>query len=203
METKIAKIISVIVHPMFILTWAMLIMLNLDAYFVMILPDKLRWTIILLVFGNTALLPAILIWIMAKRNIISSLQMPLKEERTYPYMIFSIFYASTFFLLRNIGLPQLYYMFIAGGLASIIIATVINFFWKISIHMIGIGGLTGGFLALSFKSLIDEPLLIIILLLISGLVGFARLQSNSHSPAQVYIGYFLGFITVGSMFIFF
>ncbi|MGE5383552.1 MAG: hypothetical protein ACM3PX_09015, partial [Omnitrophica WOR_2 bacterium] len=165
METKIAKIISVIVHPMFILTWAMLIMLNLDAYFVMILPDKLRWTIILLVFGNTALLPAILIWIMAKRNIISSLQMPLKEERTYPYMIFSIFYASTFFLLRNIGLPQLYYMFIAGGLASIIIATVINFFWKISIHMIGIGGLTGGFLALSFKSLIDEPLLIIILLL--------------------------------------
>lgn len=203
METKIAKIISVIVHPMFILTWAMLIMLNLDAYFVMILPDKLRWTIILLVFGNTALLPAILIWIMAKRNIISSLQMPLKEERTYPYMIFSIFYASTFFLLRNIGLPQLYYMFIAGGLVSIIIATVINFFWKISIHMIGIGGLTGGFLALSFKSLIDEPLLIIILLLISGLVGFARLQSNSHSPAQVYIGYFLGFITVGSMFIFF
>lgn len=203
METKIAKIISVIVHPMFILTWAMFIMLNLDAYFVMILPDKLRWTIILLVFGNTAVLPAILIWIMAKRNIISSLQMPLKEERTYPYMIFSIFYASTFFLLRNIGLPQLYYMFIAGGLASIIIATVINFFWKISIHMIGIGGLTGGFLALSFKSLIDEPLLIIVLLLISGLVGFARLQSNTHSPAQVYVGYLLGFLTVGSMFLFF
>lgn len=203
MEDKIAKFISVIMHPMFILTWGMLVMFNLNAYFVRILPENLRWTIILLVFGNTVLLPALLIWIMAKRNLISSLTMPLREERTYPYLIFSVFYASTFFLLRNIGLPSLYYMFIAGGLASILVATVVNLFWKISIHMIGIGGLTGGFLALSYKAFIDAPWLIVILILLAGLTGFARLKSNTHSPAQVYIGFITGVIVVGAMFMMF
>lgn len=203
MESKVARIISLVLHPMFVITWAMLVMFNLNAYFVLIVPSELRWTIILLVFGNTVLLPAILIWIMAKRNLISSLELPLREERTWPYLIFAVFYASTYFLMRNIGLPQLYYLFIAGALATIVLATIINLFWKISIHMIGIGGLTGGFVVLSYRSLINEPLLIIGLILLSGLVGFARLQSNTHSPAQVYAGYLLGLTVVGGFFLYF
>lgn len=203
MERKLAQFISVVLHPMFIITWAMLVMFNLNAYFVLIVPEQLRWTIILLVFGNTALLPFILVWIMAKRNIISSMRLPLREERTWPFLIFAIFYASTYFLMRNIGLPQLYYLFIAGGLATIVLAILINLFWKISIHMIGIGGLTGGFLVLSYRNLINEPVLIILLILLSGLVGFARLQSNTHSPAQVYTGYLLGFFTVAGIFLWF
>lgn len=203
MEKKVAQIISVILHPMFIITWAMLVMFNLNAYFVLIVPEQLRWTLILLVFGNTALLPFLLIWIMARKNLVSSLQLPFRQERTWPYLIFAVFYASTYFLMRNIGLPQLYYLFIAGGLATIVLATLINLFWKISIHMIGIGGLTGGFLILSYRSLINEPILIIVLILLSGLVGFARLQSNTHSPAQVYTGYVLGVMTVGGIFLYF
>jgi hypothetical protein len=202
MEQRTAQIISVIMHPMFIITWGMLVMLNLNAYFVLIIPEQLRWSIILLVFGNTALMPAILIWIMARKNIISSLQMPLREERTWPYLIFAVFYASTYFLMWNLGLPKIYYKFIAGGLASILIATMINLYWKISIHMIGIGGLTGGFLALSYKGLVNAPALIVILLFLSGITGFARLQSNSHSPAQVYVGYLIGAAVVAAVFLY-
>lgn len=202
MESRIAKFISVIMHPMFMITWGMLVMFNLNAYFVRILPTNFKWSIILLVVGNTILLPTILLWIMAKRNIISSLQIPIREERTWPFLIYAIFYASTYYLMIKLELPRLYYMFIAGGLATIIIATAINFFWKVSIHMIGIGGVTGGFLALSYRSLINEPVLIIVLLLLSGMVGFARLKSNTHSPAQVYVGYLIGVVVVGSLFLF-
>lgn len=201
MDEKVAKIISIVTHPIFMLTWAMLIMFNQEAYFVMILPQKLRWSIILLTLGNTAILPAILIWIMARQKLISSLHMPLREERTYPYIIFAIFYATTFYMMRNLGLPQVYYLFIAGGLAAIGVTLVINLFWKISIHMIGIGGLLGGFTALSFRMLIDAPLLILALIFVSGLTGFARLRSNSHSPAQVYVGFLTGVIVMGGIFL--
>lgn len=203
MEHKIARFISIILHPMFTISWAMLVMLNLNAYFVSIIPDKLRWTIIALVFANTTLIPGILVWLMARKDIISSLDMPIKKERTIPYLVFAIFYASTYFLMKNIGLPNLYYLFIIGGLASIIAATIINLYWKISIHMIGIGGLTAGFLVLMYRSLISEPILIIVLILLSGLVGFARLQSNSHSPAQVYTGYLTGFAIVAGVFLYY
>lgn len=200
MENRIARIISIVMHPMFTGTIAMLIMLNLNTYFVMILPEKLRWSIIVMVFGNTALLPAILIWMMVRRNLISSFEMPLRRERRYPYLIFAIFYASTYFLLKNLGLPPLYYLFIAGGLASILAATMINLYWKISIHMIGIGALTGGFIALSYKSLMNEPWLLLLLIFLSGLTGFARLQSNAHTPAQIYAGYLTGAGLVGGLF---
>jgi hypothetical protein len=203
MEHKIARFISIVFHPMFTISLATLIMLNLNAYFVSIIPERLRWTIIALIFANTTLVPTILVWLMARKDIISSLEMPYRKERTVPYLIFAIFYASTYFLMRNIGLPVYYYLFVVGGLASIITAIIINLYWKISIHMIGIGGLTAGFLALMYKSLINEPVLIIVLILSSGLVGFARLQSNSHSPAQVYTGYLVGFILVAGIFLYY
>lgn len=202
MEDKAAKIISFVTHPVFMLTWAMLIMFNLNAYFVLILPEKLKWTIILLVLGNTTLLPALFVWIMAKRNLISSMQMPRKEERTFPYLIFAVFYATTFYMMRRLGLPAIYFSFIAGGLAAIGITLVINLFWKISVHMIGIGGLLGGFLALSYRMLIDVPILILSLILVSGLVGFARLETDSHSPAQVYVGFITGLLTMGAVFLY-
>ncbi len=203
MEHKIARIISILMHPMFIITWAMLVMLNLNAYFVTIIPERLRWTIIGLVFANTTLVPAILVWLMARKELVSSLDMPFRKERTLPYLIFAIFYASTYFLMKNIGLPNLYYFFVVGGLASVVAATIINLFWKISIHMIGIGGLTAGFIALSFESLISEPILILILIFLSGLTGFARLQSGNHTPAQVYTGYLLGAGIVSALFFIF
>jgi hypothetical protein len=201
MEDKIARIISAVMHPMFTITWGMIIMFNLQAYFVMILPADLKWIILALVFMNTILLPGLLIWIMVRRNIVSSFEMPLRHERTYPYLIFAVFYAATFFMLRNTGLPKIYYMFIAGAFASIILATIINFYWKISIHMIGIGGITGGFIALSLKSMMYAPSLLVILFILAGLTGFARLKSGSHTPAQIYTGYIAGLAVVGLIFL--
>lgn len=66
--------------------------------------------------------------------------------------------------------------------------------------MIGVGALTGGFIALSFKSFMNEPWIILLLIFISGLTGFARLQSDTHSPAQVYTGYLIGAGLAGGMF---
>lgn len=188
-------------HPMFMLPWALLLMFNLDAYFVMILPEKLRWSIVLLTLVNNAIVPALLIWVMARKNLISSMEMPIKEERTYPFLICAIFYASTFFLLRNLGLPRIYYLFVIGSLILTGITLFINVFWKISVHMIGIGSMLGGFLALSYRSLIDAPLLLLGLMLAVGLTGFARLKLNTHSPAQVYVGFFTGLVVMGGMFL--
>jgi membrane-associated phospholipid phosphatase len=39
---------------------------------------------------------------------------------------------------------------------------------------------------------IDSTMLILGLIILSGLVGFARLKLNTHSPAQVYAGFGVG-----------
>ncbi|MBE9480240.1 MAG: hypothetical protein IMY69_00935 [Bacteroidetes bacterium] len=118
--------------------------------------------------------------------------MKTKEERTLPYLMTIIFYYLASYLLKQLQISPIFYYFILGATFLIIITLIINFFWKISIHMIGIGGMLGTLIGLSFLWMIDIPFLIILLILCSGITGFARLKLNAHNPVQVYTGFVIG-----------
>lgn len=192
MELKLANIISWILHPMLMPTYALLLIFNHDAFFVLLLPERLKLVLTGLIVANTLILPLIFIWMMKRRGIISSYQLPERGERTFPFTVTALFYFATWFMMQNLGLPGVYYIFVLGGAALIIVAAIINLFWKISIHALGIGGLTGGFLGLNYQMLIDSTMLILLLIFLSGLVGYARLKLNTHNQTQVYVGYVAG-----------
>ncbi|MBK9357398.1 MAG: hypothetical protein IPN08_08455 [Bacteroidales bacterium] len=67
-EEKIASIISWVLHPMLIPTYALLLIYSHDAFFVMILTDKLKLILMGLIVANTLLLPLIFIWMMRTGN---------------------------------------------------------------------------------------------------------------------------------------
>jgi membrane-associated phospholipid phosphatase len=75
---------------------------------------------------------------------------------------------------------------------SILITAIVNLKWKISAHMVGIGGLCGAIATLVIHK--PEPPfgLLYVCILIAGLVGYARLRLQAHTPAQVYSGFLLG-----------
>ena len=79
-----------------------------------------------------------------------------------------------------------------GIIIKIFIAMIISNFWKISLHMLGIGGLVGVFCALNFL-LGGYISLIIILLFSAGLVGYSRINENAHNLNQIYCGFIIGF----------
>jgi membrane-associated phospholipid phosphatase len=58
--------------------------------------------------------------------------------------------------------------------------------------MVGIGGLAGAFLMLGFNGLHDYTLWVILSFLLSGIMGWARLQLKAHSPFEIYSGFLLG-----------
>jgi membrane-associated phospholipid phosphatase len=68
--------------------------------------------------------------------------------------------------------------------------------------MAAVGALTGMAIGLSHYVGILFLNLVIVTLLISGVVGYARLRLNAHTPAQVYGGFALGFISVSALFVF-
>jgi len=43
--------------------------------------------------------------------------------------------------------------------------------------------------------------LIAVTILVSGLIGFARLKLQAHTPAQIYAGFILGFFTIFVLFL--
>lgn len=201
MEEKFARFISYIMHPLLMPTYALLLLYTQNTYYILVLPENLKWALAALIFGNTAVLPTVIIWFMLKRGLITSLQMPDRKERTFPFTITAISYFATYFMLRNMGLPRIFLLFVLGGAVLVVVVSFINLFWKISIHMAGTGGLAGAFAGLMYTQYINAPLLIILLIFLGGLTGFARLKLNTHNQAQVYAGYVVGALTMSAVFL--
>jgi hypothetical protein len=89
--------------------------------------------------------------------------------------------------------------FLFGGIIVLFIAFIINNFYKISLHALAIGSMTGGFLALAktLTPIININSLIIIncvLLFSMGLVASSRLYLKAHTSKQIYLGLIIGFV---------
>jgi hypothetical protein len=192
-ETELAKVISVVLHPMLLTTYALVILFSMQAYFSIGIPLKAKWMIGILVFILTGLLPMLLAVFMSRLGIIKSLHMEQREERLWPFVVAALFYYLTYYLLKQLELSPVFIIFMLGAFITVVVGLMVSFFWKISVHMIGIGGLVGAFTGLSLRLMIDMPLLIIVLILLSGLTGFARLKLSAHNPAQILIGFVTGF----------
>jgi len=194
MKNPIATVISYILHPLLVPTYIIIFLLNMDVFLAFMIPFTVRLWIISMFFSITFLMPAMMIWMMQRKGIITSMQMEMRSERFFPLLLTTIFWAIGYILLSRTGLPVIYYRYLLGGIAALIVAMIVNHFWKISLHMLGMGGLTGVFLGFSLRIGVDILLLISILIILSGLVGYARLKVNSHNPPQVYAGYIVGVI---------
>ena len=193
LETFVAKTVSYLLHPLLLPSYSLLILFNMQVYFSAAIPSKAKWMIAVLIFITTCLLPMLFSALMSRLGIIRSLQMNSREERIWPFVITAIFYYLGYYLLLQLNLSPVFILFMLGAFISVVAGLITSFFWKISVHMIGMGGLAGAFTSLSLKLMLDMPLLIIILILLSGLTGFARLKLGAHSPAQVLVGFIAGF----------
>lgn len=148
------------------------------------------------VFIATSILPIIIAVALKKAGIISSLHMPKKEERSIPFILTSLCYFGAYYYLRyyvDLPLNGLIFYFIFFGVFATILGFFVTLSWKISVHMIGVGGVVGILTLLSKQG--DEVLIIplIVSFIVAGLIGFGRLQLGAHNIKQVIAGFLLGF----------
>lgn len=194
METKIAKIISVLFQPLLIPTYTLLILFNLNNYLSLLVPAQAKQILMWMVFLSTFVFPILFILILYKRGMIKTLNMGEKEERIFPLIITGVFYFLAYYIVYQTRLDIIYQRIFLGSALLIIIALVVSFYWKISMHMIGVGGMMGGLIGINLVAYVDLTLFIMLSALLCGLVGFARLKLKAHTPAQVYAGFGAGFL---------
>lgn len=155
------------------------------------IAHKALWS----VFIATGILPVIFSVILKAMGIVSSLHMPKKEERMLPFLLTGSLYYAVIYLFTSywkLPLHPLIYQFMFGATLAILIGMMITYRWKISVHMIGIGGVVGITTILSKHGEVLIGLLSITLF-IAGLIAFGRLQLKAHSIKQIIAGFLLGF----------
>lgn len=202
MEKRIAQVISVVFYPLFVPTYAFAILLTMPAYFSALMPSQAKWMVIGLVFFTTCVLPTLFIIAMIKSGIVSTTYLTKREDRTMPYIISIIFFYLTYYLLKGLQISPVYYYFVIGATLLNIFVMGINFFWKISSHMASIGALAGMMVGLSYFLGTFYFGLIALSILMAGITAFARLKLEAHTPAQIYSGFLLGFLTIIALFLY-
>ncbi len=191
-----SKIISVIFHPLFVPTIGLFLIFNTGNH-ISYVPVAVKRIVYVAVFVSSCLLPLSVTPLLLILKKIKSFKMETRRERIWPMFITGIFFISGYYLLSLIpAIPQLILNYILATIIAIFTALIITYFWKISIHMIGIGGLTGGLLAFSFIYGIDIHILFSALIIVAGALGTARLYLNAHTLSQVGYGFLLGFFIV-------
>jgi len=201
METKLAKIVSILFQPLLIPSYSLFILFSLNNYLSMLVPAQAKQLLMWIVFLSTFVFPLIFVLILYKRGLIKSVNMDHKEERIFPLMITGIFYFLAYYIVRQTHLDVIYQRLFLGSALLICIALIISFYWKISMHMIGVGGLLGAMIGINLVAYVDLTFFVVLSTFICGLVGFARLKLKAHTPAQVYNGFLAGFFVMLVLFL--
>jgi membrane-associated phospholipid phosphatase len=190
----IAKIISILFHPLFIPTYGILLLYTTTRFhLVPILP---KFVVATTIFCCTAIIPALIIFLFMKLGKVTSLNMDKRQERTRPYIYSIASYLICAYYVWRVNMPFWFVMMILGAAGAILSLMLVNLRWKMSAHLSAMGGLLAGILVVSFHYILNPYGLVIGVLFATAAVGSSRVILNAHTPEQTLVGFFNGFLFV-------
>ena len=188
---RFSKIISILLHPIFMPTIAVYLSVKLIPEVEINIKKSLSG-IYLVLFFSTIILPLISILVLIKRKAVSSLEMKNYKERPLPLFISFIWMSIGYYTLEEILTPVLRVEILCAIIITFV-ASIISKYWKISIHMLGLGGVIGIVIGLNilFGGLIPQIMGSIVC---AGALSWARIREKAHNYTQVYVGFLVGFL---------
>ena len=189
----LAKVVSYILHPLFIPTYIFLLLMLLVPYeFADITPWQLKLRLFS-VFWLTAFFPAFAVFLLWRLKFSESIFLRTQKERIIPYIITMFFYWWMHYLSRNFAdQPAVLKFFYTGIFMATSAGLILNNYYKISLHGIGMGGASMAIILFAF--FYHQPMGIVIagVLMLTGIVATSRLLISDHSQKEVYMGLLVG-----------
>ena len=194
--TGIAKLVSAVLHPLCMPLLTLGLLLATDGY----LAHRLglfAYLFVLLLINTLA--PALSMFILKKRGVISDWDIRMRHERRWPFLLVLAYYLMAYVLVVNstavegsIVLPKR--LALARGGHCVCLGG----------HLEGQNqhaharprGIMGVYLHVAMTDQMWSLGWVSLLVLGAGLVGWSRLHLSAHTPGQVYAGYVLGVTTV-------
>ncbi len=196
---ELAKFISTMLSPLLTPTYSTLMALSISPKVLDV--TGARFKLLLIVFALTCIFPMITIAVLHNFKLIKDKRLISRNERLIPYITGTIYYAVAVYHAAYSHEPTWLVMFFLGGAMACLISTIVNFWWKISAHMAGVGGLLALLWQIDAMELevISRPWMvayILIAIILAGVLGSARLILKRHTLPQVLAGFLNGLICV-------
>jgi hypothetical protein len=203
-----ARILSLIGHPLLVLTYLLVLMMfvNPFAFGIHQISEQRAVVLIFYVVSTTFMIPALGISLLKPLGLIKSRAMTDKQDRIGPYILTGVFYLWMFKNFSSGAVPPLFAEFTLGATIALFLAFFANIFLSISAHTTGMGSLLTMLIILAFEWAgesmqigawsVSLNAVLAFFILLAGLVGAARLSLKGHNPEAIYLGYFTGVVAV-------
>ncbi len=143
----------------------------------------------------TFLIPLVTYFLLKNLHVVSSIQLEDVKERKVPLMLQSVLLLLVIKMVFDpYDNPELYYFFVAILFSAITALLLVFFKQKISLHQMGIAGVTMFLIALSVHFKVNLLVWIILLFIANGWVASSRLHTQSHTPVELVMGFFIGIV---------
>jgi len=198
---KLPKVISTVLHPVFLPTWMMVVMV-LSGITRFTPGNDLAFIAISLII--TCLFPCAVVFMMKSWKLIKSLELNDRDDRVGPVFLIVISLYAAIRMFHNVPALAMYEFYLSSTLVISVLAFVVTFFWKISLHTLGWGGFVGNMFIMTVLSMNMFLPYFVASIILAGIAASARIAEKSHNNAQIYSGFAAGFLVVVIMyFIFF
>lgn len=188
----VARFLSIVLHPLLMPTLVFWLALRMDPHLAYFMSDEQRWITLGMVALMTIGFPLTSMLLLMRTGMLTDLTMPTRQERIAPYAMTLAYYGMAWYLLGRSPLHPAAVALATGAFLALFATLVITLRWKISAHMVGIGGALGAMIGLQSAHGLSLFVPIAVLIVMIGALGTARLIDGDHSPAQIYAGALLG-----------
>jgi hypothetical protein len=196
MKKSIATVLSFIFHPVFMPLAGLFILFNSGIYGLEVQTEFKRFVYIITLLCNV-LLPVTTIPVLIYLKNMHQATFDERKRRLLPLFFGTICMFMGYYLVARFSPIRIINQFLFSVAVVTFLILIISMFWKISIHMAGLGGITALIAVLSVAYKADMTFILCITLLVSGIIASARLSVKAHSASQLLTGYALGLVTAG------
>jgi hypothetical protein len=192
----IAHLLSYVLHPLFIPTYFFLFLMQVLPFeFVGITEWQLKMRLFSVAW-LTAFFPAFAVFLLWRLKLSDSIFLRTQKERIIPYVITMFFYWWMYYLSRNFtDQPIALKFFFLGIFVASAIGMTVNNFMKVSLHAMGIAGLTTAVILVSVFYPVNNAIWVLVAVLFTALVISARLVVSDHTKKELIVGLFIGVFT--------
>lgn len=202
MLQKIAYLTSILFHPLLLTIYAVIYVLWGSTMW-SVLPTAYKIVTTLYVSLGISLLPLIsLVLLFIKRNF-SGMDLTKTRDRMIPLIFTAVSSIITYYFITTyIAVPMPIIRIVQAQCLSTIVACIITPFWRISLHLIACGALLVFTYMVGVANSIDFYREAMVMFVITGMVSWARLYVQAHTPLQLVGGFVLGISAMFLMMIF-
>lgn len=191
--TRLSRALSWVLHPFVVPLYVIGFMLLTDG-FLSRLPVSVKSYLAWVVMLYAAIVPMLSIAFMRGLGLIKNLGLHSQRSRLLPLLVGAISYVLCAITLSDVAVATLVRKFVLAAACCEALALIVTPFWKISLHLICMGGVTAMFMLLSVAGAGQHFWALVATILLSGALASARLHLGAHNPWQVAAGYFGGLV---------